>query len=200
MEDQRLSFEVMLSYLCRALEGVEDPGQPSHVQRYSLRDLVLGAFSVVYLQCPSCLEHQRQMQSRQGHNNDQRLFGVMAIPTPNQIKNVLDGVAASTLFPIFRWVFQALVTQGFLQPYAVLNDQLLVGLDGTDYFSSTTIHGDQCSHRTHRNGQVSYHHRTILPVIVAPGPQYGDKSLITWSNSADHRARSQQIRRRKSQP
>lgn len=168
MEEQRLSFEVMLSYLHRVLEGVEDPRQSSNAQRYSLGDLVLGAFSVFYMQCPSFLEHQRQMQSRQGHNNAQRLFGVMAIPTPNQIKNVLDKVAASLLFPIFRWVFQALASQGFLKPYKVLNDQLLVGLDGTDYFSSTTIHCDQCSHCTHRNGQVSYHHRAILPVIVAP--------------------------------
>ncbi len=46
MEAQRLSFEVMLSYLHRALKGVEDPRQPSNAQRYRLRDLVLGAFSV----------------------------------------------------------------------------------------------------------------------------------------------------------
>jgi hypothetical protein len=71
----------------------------------------------------------------------------MAIPTPNQIKNVLDQVAASTLFPVFRGVFQALGSQGFLKPYEVLGGQLLVGLDGTDYFSSTTIH---CDHRPQR--------------------------------------------------
>lgn len=53
MEEQRLSFEVMLSYLHRVLEGVEDPRQRSNAQRYSLRDLVLGAFSVFYMQCPS---------------------------------------------------------------------------------------------------------------------------------------------------
>lgn len=82
MEEQRLSFGVMLSYLYRALEGVEDPRQPSNAQRYSLRDLVLGAFSVFCMRCPSFLEHPRQMQSRHGPNNAQRLFGVMAIPTP----------------------------------------------------------------------------------------------------------------------
>lgn len=172
MEEQRLSFGVMLSYLYRALEWIEDPRQPSNAQRYSLRDLVLGAFSVFYMQGPSFLEHQRQMQSRQGHNNAQRLFGVTTIPTPNQIKNVLDQVAASMLFPIFRWVFQALAAQGILKPYKVLDDQLLVGLDGTDYFSSTTIHCDQCSPCSHRNGQVSYHHRGILPVIVAPKQEH----------------------------
>ena len=31
------------------------------------------------------------------------------------------------------------------------------------------IHCDQCSHRTHKNGSVTYFHSAILPVIVAPG-------------------------------
>lgn len=171
MEEQRLSFAVMLSYLTRVLEGVEDPRQPSNARRYHLRDLVLGAFAVFYLQCPSFLEHQRQMQSRHGHNNAQRLFGVMTIPTPNQIKNVLDEVSAAVLFPIFRWVCQALSAQGFLKAYEVLDEQILVGLDGTEYFSSASIHCAQCSHRTHKSGDVSYHHDVILPVIVAPGQE-----------------------------
>jgi len=53
MEEQRLSFEVMLCYLYRVLEGVEDSRQRSNAQPYSLPDLVLGAFSVFYMQCPS---------------------------------------------------------------------------------------------------------------------------------------------------
>jgi len=171
MEEQRLSFALMLSYLNRVVAEVEDPRQRSNAQRYGLWDLVLGAFAVFYLQCPSFLEHQRQMQSRHGHNNAQRLFGVMTIPTPNQIKNVLDGVAAAVLFPVFGWVYQALAAQGFLTAYEVLNEQMLVGLDGTEYFSSDAIHCPQCSHRTHKGGQFSYHHTVILPVIVAPGQE-----------------------------
>ena len=97
MEGQRLSFTVMLGYLHRLIESLEDPRQHSNAQRYSLWDIVLSAFSVFYMQCPSLLEHQRQMQSRQGQNNAQRLFGLTAIPTHNQLKNVLDGVAAKLL-------------------------------------------------------------------------------------------------------
>jgi hypothetical protein len=59
----------------------------------------------------------------------------MTIPTPNQIKNVLDGVAAAVLFPVFGWVYQALSAQGFLTAYEVLNEQMLVGLDGTEYLA-----------------------------------------------------------------
>lgn len=168
MEKQPLSFAVMLSYLHRVLEKIADPRQSSNAQRYSLRDLVLGPFAMFYMQSPSFLEHQRQMQSRQGHNNAQRLFGVTAIPTANQIRNVLDGVAASALFPVFERVYKALETQGYLKSYEVLDEQLLVGLDGTEYFSSNEIHCDQCSHCTHQNGRISYHHSGILPVIVAP--------------------------------
>jgi len=82
---------------------------------------VLGAFAVFYLQCPSFLEHQRQMQNRHGHNNAQRLFGVLTIPTPNQIKHVVDGVIAAVLLPVFSWVCQALAAQGLLKAHEVLD-------------------------------------------------------------------------------
>lgn len=172
MESQRLSFGVMLSYLQQVIEGATDPRQLSNARRYSLRDLMLSAFAMFYMQSPSFLEHQRQLQSRQGHNNAQRMFGVTAIPTPNQIRNVLDGVAASVLFPVFGWVYQTLSSQGLLQRYQVLDGQLLVGLDGTEYYASKEIHCQQCCHRTHQTGQVSYHHSAILPVIVAPGQEH----------------------------
>ena len=94
MEARRLSFSLLLDYLHRLIEPIGDPRQPSNATRYSMRDFLLGAFSVFYMQCPSFLEHQRQMQSRQGHNNAQRLFGLADIPTNNQIKTVLDGIAA----------------------------------------------------------------------------------------------------------
>ncbi len=42
-------------------------------------------------------------------------------------------------------------------------------LDGTQYFSSRTIHCECCSSRTHKNSTISYFHSAILPVIVAPG-------------------------------
>jgi hypothetical protein len=46
MEEQRLSFALMLSYLNRVVVVVEDPRQRSNAQRYGRWDLVLGAFAV----------------------------------------------------------------------------------------------------------------------------------------------------------
>ncbi|NJN49508.1 MAG: hypothetical protein HC805_06750 [Alkalinema sp. RL_2_19] len=99
---------------------------------------------------PIILEHQRQMQSRQGKNNASQLFGLKQIPTNNQLRNILDQVSAASLFGVFEWVYQALSAKGWLKSYEVLGGQQLVGLDGVEYFSSKKLDCPECSHRTHK--------------------------------------------------
>src|SRR5262245_50007582 len=53
--------------------------------------------------------------------------------------------------------------------FRVLDDQLLVALDGPDYFSSKAIHCQNCLRRQLSNGQTLYYHAVITPVIVYPG-------------------------------
>jgi hypothetical protein len=169
MEPMPLSFGRFIAYLNRAILQIKDPRQPSNATQYRLSDVILGAFSVFFMQCESFLEHQRQMSSRCGQNNAHTLFGLRQVPSVPQIRNILDGIAAVQLFGVFNWVYQALRQGGYLDPYLCLGGHLLVTLDGTQYFSSTKIHCQQCSSRTHKNGTVTYFHTAILPVIVAPG-------------------------------
>ena len=56
-----------------------------------------------------------------------------------------------------------------LEPYRCIGGDLLVAMDGTQYFSSTKIHCPQCSVTEHANGSVTYSHSVVTPVIVAPG-------------------------------
>jgi hypothetical protein len=150
------------------MNRIEDPRQASNGTRYSLKDAILAAFSVFFMQCESFLEHQRQMQSRRGKDNAQTLFGLAQIPSVPQIRNILDQIAAQQLFAVFEPVYQALHQGGYLQSFQWLGRHLLVTLDGTQYFSSQKISCNECSTRTHRNGRVSYFHSAILPVIVSP--------------------------------
>jgi hypothetical protein len=108
MEPMTLGFGGLLSYLHEAIGQINDVRQASNGRRYSLKDAILAAFSVFFMQCESFLEHQRQMQSRRGKDNAQTLFGVVKIPTMPQIRNILDGVAARELFGVFNRVYQAL--------------------------------------------------------------------------------------------
>jgi hypothetical protein len=88
MEVQDLSFIGMLSYFHRAIAGMVDPRSASNATRYSLKDAVLGAFASFFMQNESFLEYQRQLNSRCGRDNAQSLFGLVNIPTIEQIKNI----------------------------------------------------------------------------------------------------------------
>jgi len=168
MEYQPLNFEALLGYLRKAIEVLPDPRKPSNSQRYGLMDIVLGAFSAFFMQSESFLEYQRQLNSRCGRNNAQTLFGVVNIPTVAQIRNVLDGIAAASLFPVFGWIYQALKERNHLKPFEILEGQLLIALDGCEYHTSSKVNCPCCSQRKQKSGKVTYFHTAVLPAIVHP--------------------------------
>jgi len=118
---------------------------------------------------PSFLEYQRQLHQRQGHDNAQPLFGVEPIPCAKQIRTLLDPIAPRSCHPVFFEVLAHLEQQHWLDPLRVLDHQVLVALDGTQYFSSQALHCQHCLTRRLSNGQTLYYHTAITPVIVCPG-------------------------------
>lgn len=163
-----LSFDGLLSTLQTSIATLSDPRKRSNGMVYSLSDAMLGAFSAFYMQSSSFLGYQRHLDSREGCNNAESLFGLTQIPSLEQIRNILDQVAATGLFKVFDKIYQTLERQGYLKSFEVLGGNLLVALDGTEYYSSQRISCPCCSKRTSRKGQVTYSHKAILPVIVAP--------------------------------
>ena len=133
-----------------------------------MADAALGAFSVFFTQSPSSLDFQRTLQLAKGCNNALTLFGITQIPSDNQIRNLLDPVPPTAVLPVFAAVVEVLRQDGDLEPYRCIGGDLLVAMDGTQYFSSTRIHCPQCSVTEHSNGSVTYSHSVVTPVIVAP--------------------------------
>lgn len=136
--------------------------------KYGFEDVAMGAFSVFFTQSPSFLAHQRLMQQSQGVNNATSLFGVIHIPTDNHIRDLLDEVEAMKVSGVFDFCFDQLVNNGYLNQFKQENGELLIALDGTEYFSSETIHCDSCSSKEHKKGVTTYSHGMITPVIVSP--------------------------------
>ncbi len=156
MEVKQLGFMGMLSYFQVVIPGITDPRSASNATRYSLKDAILGAFAAFFRQNESFLEYQRQLNSRCGRDNAQSLFGLVNIPTVEQMRNILDGIAAKHLFPLFRWIDQGLGDQGYLRLFAALDGNLLVALDATHYYSSEKISCPCCSSRTSKQGKITY--------------------------------------------
>jgi hypothetical protein len=129
----------------------------------------LSAFSVFFTQTPSFLAYQRMMEGSKGKSNAQSLFGVHQIPSDNQIRDLLDGVAPEHVFPIFEEILQVLEQQGQLAGFRSVAGTLLIALDGTEYFRSSQIHCSNCSKRTLKSGETHFFHSVVTPVIVCPG-------------------------------
>jgi hypothetical protein len=161
------TFNRLVEYFRAVVERF--PDERTGDTTYSMADAALGAFSVFFTQSPSFLDFQRNLQVAKGCNNALTLFGITQIPSDNQIRNLLDPVPPSTLFPLFAAMVEALHQDGHLEACRAFNGDLLVAMDGTRYFSSTKIHCPQCSQTKHRNGTITYSHSVVTPVIVAPG-------------------------------
>mgnify|MGYP000037556864 FL=1 len=73
MEPMNLSFGALIAYLNRAIVQMQDPRKASNATKYSLKDAVLAAFSVFFMQSESFLDYQRHLESHQGNSNAQSL-------------------------------------------------------------------------------------------------------------------------------
>jgi hypothetical protein len=163
----RLSFTNLTGILKSRSGGLPEHRKGKNIT-YALQDAVMGAFSVFYMQSASFLAHQEEMQNHEGRNNAASLFGLKHIPSDNQIRNLLDPLEPGHLFPVFGNVCNLLDENGELQAFRSYRDNLLIILDGTQYFWSKEIQCANCSHRTHRD-ETTYFHTVITPVIAAPG-------------------------------
>ena len=164
-----LDFDALKSILNRRIEQLPDHRKPGPNTRYSIKDAALSAFSVFHMQSPSFLDHQKHLQRTKGRNNARTQLGIETIPCDNQTRNLLDPFRPTYLDGAYLEVFEGLEERGLLSTFRVLDGQLLVALDGTQYYSSNNIHCQNCLSRQTSNGQTNYYHTAVTPVIVCPG-------------------------------
>jgi hypothetical protein len=69
---------------------------------------------------------------------------------------------------VFTSVFRQLQRGKALEAMTFLDGHYLLALDGTEYFSSKTIHCASCLHRVHRNGSITYAHQMLGAAIIHP--------------------------------
>jgi hypothetical protein len=154
MEPMKLSFGVLMAYLNRAILQMQDPRKASNGNKYTLKDAVLGAFSMFF------------MQSRRGKSNAQSLFGMINLPTVSQIRNIIDGIAATAPSQVFTEVYQTLRRDEHLKRSKFLEGLLnSFGWHSVLYFSQCTLQEVFDSHSQEWN--VTCSHSAILPNICS---------------------------------
>ena len=155
--------------------------------RLEMADIGMAAFAVFFLQCPSFLAAQAQLQSRQGRSNARTLFGIERLPTDSHIRSVLDGVPPERFDSIFTRTVDRLDRQGALDRLRRLDGRLLIALDGTECFTSCSIGCRNCS-SARRTG---LRNRTASAGCGGPDPAWpGSDRFISRRNWLDGRTQN----------
>jgi Transposase DDE domain len=137
-----------------------------------MADIVMGAFSVFFLQAPSFLSHQKMLEEREDTSNAETLFEIMNIPTDSQIRSVLDRVDPKSIDGWFRSSFETLEDSHAMEKFRVLGDRILIALDGTQHHSSQKVFCDECKVTNHSNGDTIYSHGFVGASLVSPGNKH----------------------------
>src|SRR3954469_12695286 len=162
------ALEKLLSELKEVCAGLEDKRQgPGY--RYTMADIGLAAFSVFFLQSPSCLGHQRALAEGHGRSNCQTLLGMAAIPSDSHIRQMLDGNSPGAFDGLFIKALETVAAADGLSAFQRLGGRLLIALDGTEHHCSRKIGCPQCSTRRRADGGVECFHSFLGASVVAPG-------------------------------
>ena len=130
----------------------------------ALPDVLMSAFAMFSLKAPSLLAFDKE----RAEGNLHTIYGIQRVPCDTYMREILDPVSPKWLRPVFTSVFRQLQRGKALEALTFLDGHYLLALDGTEYFSSKTMHCASCLHRVHRNGSITYTHQMLGAAIIHP--------------------------------
>jgi len=162
-------FDFLIESLTHNISNIEDSRKQRTNLIYSLKDIILSAFSIFYFQNKSWLSFQRDIDTSKGISNAKTIFGIEDIPSDNHIRKVLDKITPESFKKVYEIILDKLRAIGILDKFNFLDNYMLVALDGTHYHSSKNISCNCCQSKTNSDtGEVHYYHSVITPTIVHP--------------------------------
>ena len=130
----------------------------------SLTDALMAAFALFSLKSPSLLAFDKHRVE----GNLGTIYAIDHVPCDTQMREILDPVSPESVRPLFKRIFGQLQRGKALESMLFLEDYHLLALDGTEYFSSKTIHCASCLQKTHRNGSITYSHQMLGAALIHP--------------------------------
>jgi hypothetical protein len=130
----------------------------------ALPDVLMSAFAMFSLKAPSLLAFDKE----RAEGNLHTIYGIQRVPCDTYMRARLDPISPKVLRPVFTSVFRQLQRGKALEAMQFLDGHYLLALDGTEYFSSQTIHCAACLHRVHRNGSITYAHQMLGAALIHP--------------------------------
>ena len=105
----------------------------------------------------------------------------------------LDEVDPRALRRAFTRLFGALQRGKALEGFTCLGGHYLLSVDGTGYFSSSSVHCKHCCETHHRDGRITYYHQLLGAVLVASRAT-GGVSLGAGADPQGRRGEEERLR------
>jgi hypothetical protein len=172
---QSLTLEAIVALLATTFSAVQDSRAAAQL-RYPLHDTLMSGFALMFFQHASLLQFQRAMEQKRGRCNLQTIFGVHAVPSDTQMREILDGVAPESVRSLLPQLWEKVRRAGwggrFSTPLPSGQHQgtyYTVALDGSEYFRSSNIQCPHCLRQPDSKGRVHYSHMIVGATVVRAG-------------------------------
>ena len=184
LRNRRSVVMEQLLQACRsAFEQLEAAYPKASQSQYRLRDCLSVALSLFVFKFPSLYRYVwvvdasqsallvplLRSQRRRTRGNIRRLFKLRRIPTDTTFRRRLDEVRTGRFELVFQALFRLVQRWGLWSHFQTAEGQILVALDGTQVFSSKTLHCDHCRVAEHRDGSRTYSHQIVTAAVVTQG-------------------------------
>lgn len=160
---KHLSADALIQLLGNLFAAIPD----THADHASItwRDALLSGLALFHLKSPSLLAFDQQRTE----GNLKAIYHIQRVPCDTQMRAILDEVQPEDLRPAFQAVFRQLQRGKVLESMVFFQGCYLLPLDGTEYFSSNTIHCSSCLQRKSGKGDtITYYHQVLGAALVHP--------------------------------
>ena len=171
-----LTFESIIDKLSSSFLKISDDRVIGRVI-YCLHDTLMSGFAAMFFQHPSLLQFQERMKEKRGRSNLETIFGVKALPSDTQMREILDAVDPEPVRRLLPELFEDVRRAGWADQYKTVlpsgsnkGSYYTLPLDGMEYFHSTQIECPGCLTKTDRKtGETHYSHCVVAATLVKAG-------------------------------
>jgi hypothetical protein len=156
-----LNADALFSFVRKEFEKLTDSRK---LPRNTLADALMSGLALFSLKDSSLLAFEARRTDRAIKN----IYHIESIPSDTNMRQTLDDVDYTTLYPIFKKVLAKVQRGKGLEDMTFYEGHYLISNDGTGYFSSESVHCDECMVKNRRDGSTEYHHSFLGSVIVHP--------------------------------
>jgi len=136
---------------------------------FALVDYLMSALAVFSLKYPSLLAFDEAVHDEDRvRSNLGSLYRVENVPSDSGMRKRLDELDPRDIRGVFKRLLGKLQRDKGLEGYDYIDGHYLLSVDGTGFFSSPSVHCENCCEKKHRDGSVTYYHHMLCGAIVHP--------------------------------